>query len=310
MADLLSLTLPIFLLIGLGLFAVKSGILTDQHIAGLAAFVLYFALPALILHAILAQELSETFSLGYILVYGAASVLTFIAVLAVMRLLFRRALSHAAIAALGGSASNSAYVGFPVASQAVGPAALTALPLAMLIENLVVIPTALALAEAGAQNGSSRRQVLRQTLLRFARTPLIAAIILGVALSVFQVELPGTLASALAMLAQASVPCALVVVGGTLAAIERVELAGDVAWIVVAKLVLHPVLVAAGFLLVDDVPDDLKIAGIIIASAPSLGVYPILGRRFGLDRMCAAALMFATVAGFFTITTVLALTVR
>ena len=46
-------------------------------------------------------------------------------------------------------------------------------------------------------------------------------------------------------------------------------------------------------------------AGIIMAGAPMLTIYPILGERFGCGGMSAAALLCATTASFVTMMIVL-----
>ena len=48
---------------------------------------------------------------------------------------------------MGLCASNSAFVGYPIALQLFGPAASVALALCSLVENLLVMPLSLALAE-------------------------------------------------------------------------------------------------------------------------------------------------------------------
>ena len=307
MTALLSLIAPIFVLIGAGYAAVRLGLVPEQLIQALGGFVLNFALPALILYALLQQDLRETLNWSYILAYSAGSLAAFLAMLLFLRVGLTRSLPQAAIAALGGSASNSGFVGFPVASLALGAPALTALPLTMLVENILVIPLALAFAEMGLQEGQTPGRVVRNTLRRLARTPLILAILLGVILSAFGLHLPGPLATALDMMADASVPCALFVVGGTLAGLRAGSLATDVSTIVVAKLILHPLAVTGAFLLIGGVPPGLMAAGIILASSPMLTIYPILGARFGYDRVCAAALLAATTLSFGTLAVVLAL---
>jgi predicted permease len=111
------------------------------------------------------------------------------------------------------------------------------------------------------------------------------------------------------MVADASAACALFVVGGTLAGLHAGSVAGEVLWITLAKLVLHPLAVWAGFLGLGGVPADLMAAGIILASAPMLTVYPILGQRFGQGAMCAAALVVATAVSFATVTIAIGLLV-
>jgi len=307
MADLLSITLPIFLLIALGFATVRGRLLPAELVPALGFFVLNLALPALVLHALLAQDLSRTFNWNYVIAYSVGSLLIFAIMLVLFQTVLKRKLSHAAIAALGSVASNSGFVGFPVATLAVGAAALTALPLSMLVENVLVIPLALALAEAGRQRGQSFGTAARQTALRLIRMPLLIAIALGIILSALGIRLPAVLDTTIGMLANASAACALFVVGGTLAGVKAASLDGDLIWIAIGKLVLHPLAVWAGFVLLGDIPPDLMAAGIILASAPMLTVYAIFGQRFGLGALAAAALVATTTAGFATMTIVLGL---
>lgn len=307
MLDLLSITAPIFLLIALGFVATRTGVVKADFIRGLGFFVLNFALPALILRALLGQDLRETFNAPYVVAYAGGSLIVFLLAFIVFRSWMRRPLSHAAIASLGGVASNSGFVGFPVAALAVGMPALTALPLTMLVENALVIPLALVLAETGQTSGKRPVLIARETLKRLARTPLFLAILFGLALSALGIRPPASVSTAVAMIADASAACALFVVGGTLAGVASLSFPGDLAWIVFAKLVLHPISVAAGFVLLGGVPVGLMTAGIILASAPMLTVYPIFGQRFGLGPLCAAALVAATAVSFVTMTAAIGL---
>jgi malonate transporter len=305
--NLLSITLPIFLLVALGFGAARLRMVDGDFIRGLGSFVLNFAMPALILHAFLAQDLRQTFNGNFILVYGGASLLVFALLWSLLRLALRRDGSHAAIATLGGVASNSGFVGFPVASLALGAPALSALPMALLVENVLVIPLALGLAEAGRQERKPPLALARETAFRLARMPLVIAIFLGLVLALLQVRLPAFLSVTVEMLADASIACALFTIGGTLAALQAASVAGDVAPIVLAKLVLHPLAVAGGFWLAGGVPAPLMAAGIILAAAPMLTVYPIFGQRFGLGPLCSMALLAATASSFMTLTIVLGL---
>lgn len=307
MSQLVSVTLPIFLLIGLGFAAVRAGALDAAFIKGLGGFVLNFALPALILHALLGQDLRQAFNGSYLLVYALASLIVFAAAFGACRVVLGAGTSRAAMAALGASSSNSGFIGFPVASLATGQAALVALPLSMLAENFVVIPLALALAEFGNRQGGRPADVLRQTFGRLARMPVVIAIVAGAILSGLGLQLPGPVSTAVGMVANASIAPALIVVGGTLALERRLAIDSALVPIILGKLVLHPLLVAAGFMLVGGVPHDLAVAGIVMASAPMLTVYPIFGQRFGHGAMCATALVVVTAAGFVTMTLVLSM---
>jgi malonate transporter and related proteins len=303
--ELVSLSVPIFLLIALGFGAVRWSLVPADFVRGLGSFVLNFALPALVLHALLRQDLRETFNWSYLIAYAGGSLSIFLVVLLFFRCLLARDLTYAAVGALGAVASNSGFIGFPLAMLAIGPPALTALPLSMLVENALVIPLSIALAEIGQQHGRPLGSVIRQTLLGLSRMPLILAIVFGMGLSAAGLHPPDVLASAIEMLADSSVACALFVVGGTLAGTRLTALGADVYWITLGKLVLHPLAVGTGLLLLGNVPAPLAAAGVVFASAPMITIYPVIGQRFGLGGLCAAALLVTTAAGLVTITAVL-----
>jgi predicted permease len=135
--------------------------------------------------------------------------------------------------------------------------------------------------------------------------PVVIAIVAGALMSGLGLQLPGPVSTAVGMIANAAIAPALIVVGGTLALERSLKIEGAIVPILVGKLVLHPLLVAGGFMLVGNVPHDLAVAGIVMASAPMLTVYPILGQRFGEGPLCATALVVVTATGFFTMTLML-----
>lgn len=307
MTQLLPLILTIFLLMAVGFVAVRTRFIAEAQVQALGVFVLNFALPALILNALLRQDLRQTLNWSYIAAYALGSLAAFGIAFAVARVVLRRPLDASAIAALGASAANSGFVGFPVAHLALGAVALTALPLSMLVENILIIPLALALAEMARQQGQTPGQVALGTVRRLSRSPLILAILAGAILAAIGVHLPDWLATPLSLMANASVPCALFVVGGTLAGLGATSVGADVALVVAGKLILHPLAVAASFALVGGVPPQLLAAGLILASSPMLTIYPILGARFGQEKASAAALLAATALSFLTLLMALSL---
>lgn len=303
--DVLAITTPIFLLVALGYLAVASHLVSREHIRGLGRFVINFALPALIVRALVQEPLTEVFNAHYLLAYGLGSLLTFMAGFWRVRFIKRRPLDHAALQAMGMATSNSGFIGYPIAMMVAGPAAGVALALCMLIENLLMIPLALALAEAGSRNNGSVIKTISTTAARLVRNPVIIAITSGALLSFVELSLPAPLFKAIDMLADASAPVALFVLGGTLCGLKIGSLYRDAGRITLAKLILHPLLVLLFFQLFPVDNEALMVAALVIAASPMLSVYPIFGVRFSLDGLCAAALLAATVASFFTISAAL-----
>ncbi|WP_349616984.1 AEC family transporter [Azotobacter salinestris] len=300
MLQILSITTPIFILIGLGFFAVRFAVISREQIRGLGSFVITFALPALVLKALSNNAFQEVMNWQYMLAYTLGSLAVYLLGLLLALRLRREPLTSGAITALGMAVSNSGFVGYPIVAMLLGPAAAIGLALNMLVENLLIIPLSLILAEAGRQQGSTAK-VLRETARRLARTPLILAMLSGLLLSLLEARLPAIPGKVVEMLAAASAPVALFVIGGSLYGLKLNGLFAGLPMIAAGKLILHPLAVFLLFSLLPDVDPALMVAGVMFASSPMLSIYPIFGQRFGVEGRCAAALLFTTLMSFFTI---------
>lgn len=305
MLQVLTITAPIFILIGLGYLSATLGVLSREQLRGVGSFVITFAMPAMVIKALSERRIGDVFNPHYLLAYGLASLGCFAVGLLLFKLYRKADLQNSAIAGLGMSVSNSAFIGYPVAAMAAGSQAVVVLALGMLVENLLMVPLALALAEAGRQQGGSVLSVLGQTLKRLARNPLIVSIVIGGSLSLLEVKIPAAPLKVIEMLAQASAPAALFVIGGVLYGTKVRGQLNEIAQIGAGKLLLHPMLLGLGFWLFGDMERDMMLAGLVMASAPMMSVYPILGQRFGVEGRCAAALVITTLASFFTISALL-----
>lgn len=306
MLAVLSITAPIFILIGLGFFSARIALVNRDQVRGMGTFVIYFALPSLVFKALAERSLSEVLNGPYLAAYAMASLSLFGIGLLLARRWRGLGLSSSAILAMGMAVPNSGFVGYPIAVMVIGPTAALAMALGMLVENLLMIPLALAIAEAGRQDGQGWT-VVRETALRLLRNPLIIAIVLGLGMSLLELRLPVVPARVIEMLAAASAPVALFVIGATLNGMKAGGMAADLAQASIGKLILHPLLMFAALSLVPGIDPLLMVAGVLFASAPMLSVFPILGQRFGLEERCAAALVGCTVLAFFSISGLLAL---
>lgn len=305
--QVLAITAPIFIIIGFGFFASRWGLVNREQIRGIGTFVVTFAMPALMIKALSERPIAQVLDPGYLTAYAVASLIAFGIGMLVFRFYRKAELQNRAIAAMGMSCSNSAFIGFPIAYMAAGPSAAVALALGMLVENLLIIPLALALAEAGLQKGGSIASVLLGTFKRLGKNPLIISIIVGLTLSVLNIRLPTAPLKVVEMLAQASAPAALFVIGGVLYGTKVRGQLNEIALIASGKLVMHPLLVGLMFLLLGSVEPSMMLAGLVFASAPMMSVYPILGQRFGFEGRCAAALVITTLTSFFTVSILLML---
>lgn len=301
MTGILGITGPIFVIIGIGFFAVRGGLLSRAEMRPLGVFVIHAALPALLFKTMARPNLGELVSLRVLLAYTVASVAVVAVGLAHSCLLSRRDLRSGAVVAMGMSMSNSAFIGYPIALQAFGAAAAGAgLASYALVESMVMMPLVFTLAEAGG-GGSGWLSALGQIPGRLARNPLIVAIALGVGFSLLGLALPTPLQRAVDMLALASAPVALFCIGGTLAGLRLKGLAGEIGLILSGKLLLHPLCVWLVFQWWPEPDSRLQSAAIVNAAMPMMSIYPLLSQKYGHEDMATAALIATTFTSFFTL---------
>lgn len=301
MLSILAITAPIFILIAIGFVSSRAALVSRDQVAGMGRFVITLALPALVIRALLERPLHEVIHWNYLIAYGLGSLLIFGLGYAFARLVRKDNLSGSALAGLGMSVSNSGFVGYPIVVLVVGGPAAVALALGMMIENALLIPLALTLAELGRQNGGNVGTALLGTLRNLVRHPVLIAIVLALLMATLDVRPPTFVMRVIDMLAQASAPVALFVIGASLNGLKPGGMALDVGQLLIGKLILHPLLVWLCFSLLPISDPALRTAGVLMAAAPMMSIYPILGARYGLEQRCAAGLVAATVMSFLSI---------
>lgn len=304
MLDVLALTAPIYLLIATGFLAARSRYVAADDVRAVGRVVMRLCMPAAIFVAVSSTDVAEVLRWDFVLGYTGGSLAVFGAGLILARRVLGQGQQGAALLAMGMSCSNSAFMGFPVAAMVVGDGALQAFTMAMLIENILMMPLAVTLAEARPGQGL---RALGQTVAGMARNPLLVAVVAGGAVSLSGLPVPGFVAATLAMLAPVAPPLALIAVGGIVATLPPARGVGVVPWVVAGKLVAHPLAVLAGLMLAGPVPQPLLVSGVLIAAVPMLSIYGLFGQRWGQENLAATALLTAVVLSFATVTAAIAL---
>lgn len=298
MLSILSITAPIYLLILLGYACVRGGLFARTDMRVLGQFVLRLALPALLFRTLAQRRVGDILNPHYLAAYAGGS-------LAVLGLgwwwMRKRPGSYRALFAMGVSSSNSGFVGAPVLLQWMGPGSGVALALTLMVENLLVLPLALALAEHGADGHVGTGAAMRRAIVPMARNPLLIAIVVGVVFSAFGLALAAPLQRTVDLLAAASAPVALFVIGGTLVGLDWHGQRADLAAVATGKLLVHPLAVGALMAWALPAQPQLRHAAIALAAMPMLSIYPVLAQKYHHDGFCAAALLVTTAASFFTL---------
>ncbi|WP_068111987.1 AEC family transporter [Tropicimonas marinistellae] len=313
MLDILSITSVIFVVIGAGYLSVRFGVFSSAEMGTLGKFVVNLALPALIFRAVSSRPIAELANGGYLGSVLIGSLAVFVFGYLWSRRVAGETSQASTFRAMGMSCANSGFVGYPVLLMALPEVASAALAMNMIVDNLVMIPLVLAMAERAHGAGRGRARLAAQIAWRLVRNPIVISLALGVSVSVSGIRLPMVIERPVDILASASAALSLAVIGGTLASLPLRSLNASILSVVVGKLLLHPlavglalaVLSAIGFG-VGDV--QLSAAAIIMASTPVMAIYPILAQRFGEEQNAALAMFVMTLLSFFTISATLAIT--
>ncbi|MBF9033767.1 AEC family transporter [Rhodobacterales bacterium HKCCE2091] len=309
MFDILSITGVIFVLVAVGYGAVRFGLFSNSEAAVLGKFVVTLALPALIFRAVTSRPLTEIAEPGYLLAVLTGSLAVFAIGYVGSRRIGGAAPVTATFRAMGISCANSGFIGYPVLLIALPDVAAVALALNMIVENLVMIPLTLALAES-ARAGQGR--VALRIASRLIRNPVVIALLAGLVVSLSGLRLPAVIVRSVDLMAMASAALSLVAIGGTLAALPLRSFGASAVPVVLGKLVLHPLAVWVAMMAVPllglGVSDPrLASAAVIMAATPAMAIYPILAQHYGAGRQAALSLLLMTVLSFATLSAVIAL---
>ena len=302
MLDILAITGPIYLAIALGYAATRWGVFERADMRVFGKFTLYLALPALLFNALSQRSVAEILNGQYLLAYALSTLVVMGAALVWTRKVQQRSLSYSSMMVMGMTCPNSGFVGFPIILLTLGPVAGVALALNMVVENLLLIPLLLAVADSDGGAPGQWRQALQQTLFGLFKNPLIIGIVAGFLFSWSGVQIPTPVSRTITLFAQASGALSLFVIGGSLVGLQVHGLKGPVALIALGKLIVHPLAMLITLWWVVPVDDPaLRMAALITAALPMLGIYTILSQRHGHEATSAAALLVTTVCSFLTL---------
>ena len=303
MLDILAITGPIYLCIALGYLATRHGLFDRADMRVFGKFVINLALPALLFNALSQRSVGEIFNGPYLAAYALGGLIMLAGTVLWYRKVAHEGMARSAIMAMGMTCPNSGYVGYPVMLLTLGaPVAGVALALNMVVENLLIIPILLALADMERHEAGHWRQLVLQTLQGLARNPLIIAIVAGFLVSALGVPMPSPVSRTVTLFAQASSALSLFVIGGSLVGLQLQGVRSAIAQIGIGKLVLHPLCLLAVMTWLVPIGDpQLKVALLLTGAMPMMGIYAILAQRQGHEGLASAALLVATMASFFTL---------
>jgi predicted permease len=291
----LSLCLPIFAVVLVGLVAARARLVSAAVVAAIGTFSFNVALPAMLLRFIGGQPLAESFQPEWFQGYLGACLGVFALAMGFAAL---RRHGRRAAAALGAAAAmgNVGYLAPPLLLPILGQRVAGPVAMSIMAEVAVIIALGsvlMAPSEAGVW------RTLWRGVSGLARNPVILSIGLGCLLAWQAVALPLPVERFLVFLGNAAGPTALFALGGTLGQMRvRGQVFAVAGGIALAKLAAYPAAVwlALGWWLQLD--GFLVTAGVLLAAMPTATNAFVLAQRNGVaaEEVSAGVLVSTLVA--------------
>jgi hypothetical protein len=296
------IVLPVFGVVALGYAATFTAVFDEAAQRGLAAFVFTFALPVALFRTMAGADLPEVVPLGFLAAYYAGTALMFMPVM----LLARGPGDRRTLMGFGAAYSNSVLLGIPLVTTALGPAASVPLLLLIALHNPLFFTLVTVLIEIARGSRSRLRRFPLDLARALIGNLILVAVVLGLACNVAGLALPGPVDRSAAYLAQAALPAALFSMGASLRRYRVVGALTGALGIVAAKLVLHPLVMAALVLLLLDLPPLWAQVAILTAGLPTgINVYLFAARYRVAEAESATAILLSNLASVATLSLVL-----
>jgi malonate transporter and related proteins len=302
MTAILDAVLPIFALILAGYLCGKGGLLGVGATPILNRFVVWLALPATLFLSLATSRWAQIANGHFILAFGGGMLCIFL--VSLWRDLHRgMPLADAALVALSAGYPNTGFMGIPLSLLVLGPRAVPPAIVAAVLTVCALFALAIVLVEAGLQRRRSLLATIGGVSLTLIRNPIVASAILGLAYQRTGWSLSPGVHTFLAMLGDASAPCALVTIGLFLSESKGGGGVPLLARTLMLKLVAQPALTAVLAFWVFPMPAPLPEAAVLLAALPT-GTGPfILAELYEREAAVASrVILLSTLLAVVTVT--------
>lgn len=274
--------LTLFLMMAVGFFMGKRGMLSQGTLSQLSRLLLYIVCPAIMIDAFLAENCDRE-TVRALLLAGAVLVGTYLLYMVLAQFCFRRKPpEERGVLRFAVVYGNTGFMGIPLIQTVLGSEAMLATVVSLVVFNLCTWTHGVA-ALGGREHVSLKKAVVNPGVIGF----LIALL-----LFVTGLRLPGPVSSAVSYLGSLNTPLAMVVIGGQMASanlpetfrVKKLYLASAM------KLIAMPVITML-VLLPFHLDSMLFMTVVILSGCPVAGSASLFCQSMGKDSTLAARLV-------------------
>lgn len=295
--ELVLIILPVFIIFFIGFLGQK---LIGFDIKSISTAALYLMSPFLAFRTFYTNAL--TIEYFYIVLFCFILAFILLIIVWVTGYFMKSTRPQLSAMILGGMFMNSGNYGAPVVLFALGSIGFDYAVMIMVLHGLFINTFGIFFASLGGEE----KATWQQSLQRVIRMPLVYAAGLGIILQATGTSIPKTIMDGVGLVADASIPTVMLVLGMQLAVISRTRVAYRyVTAVTIIRMVLSP-LIAAGILYFLPVNDLVKQVAILLAAMPTAANTTMLALQFDTEPdLVSFTALITTIISIITIPVVL-----
>lgn len=305
---LLTVVLPVFMVMGAGYAAVRTGLFKAGAVDGLMVYAQSFAVPCLLFRGIAELDLGANFDWRLLLSFYVGAITCFAIAIFGERRIFGRRPGEAVAIGFGALFSNSLLLGIPIMTRAYGADSLAPNFAIMSIHAPLLYLIGITVMEFTRADGRGLAGTAKAVAGSMFRNALMIGIAFGFAVNFSGIELPELVRVAVDMMADSALPAALFGVGGVLTRYAIRASLGEAGMIAALSLILHPAIAyGLSHFAFDLPPEFVRSAVVTAAMAPGVNAYVFASLYARGQAQAASAVLLATAFSVLTISVWLAI---
>lgn len=276
----------LFLLIFAGAVAAKTGVLRPEGKQALSNLLLYLVVPAMVINSYI-MDFSEEILRNLLAAFGLSVLAIFIGTVITLVLTMRNKGSRAPIFQFACIFSNAAYMGFPLISALFGSEGLLYASAYVTVFNILLWTFGY-----GLVSGSSNP---REVVHSLVRTPVLYAMIIGLAVYLLQIPIPELIVQPIQLLGNMNTPLSMLITGMLIASGNLRSIVCDKhIWKLAAvRMLLIPVVCLAVFVLAGFSGMAAQVV-VLLECCPAASITSVFAVQFGHDEHFAAGSVVLT----------------
>jgi len=289
MSTIIKSVVSLFLIMFVGIYGCKKGIINDSVNKGLAQILLQIALPCMVITSFsfpfdesIKANVIKTFYYSFI-TYIIIATLSYIFMTIVKD--ERKTILH-----FSNVFTNTGYIGFPILNSVYGAEAVVYGSVFNIFFTIFLWTYGIIIFK-----GKMDKKEILKELLNALKNPSLIAVYIGMILMIFDFKLPEVISYSASSIASMTGPLSMIVVGAMAYKINIKEYIKD--WTIyygtLVKLIIIPGILCLISLLIKDM-SMVSSSIIVLASMPAAAMTSIFADSFDVQREYAAAIVVTT----------------